>query len=207
MEDKSIQETFSKNLKKLLNERDKTQLELAKSIGVSNTTINNYVMGYNMPRMDKVDKICSFFGIKRSDLISEPQPFLDLIPLQKTKKIPILGYTYCGAFSWSEENFQGYFIADNLIKADYCLIAKGDSMIEADIYDGDIVFLKHTSTVENGKIAIVKIDDEVTLKKVIKTKDRVILEPYNKKYQPIILEDEPKARIVGEMVGVYHKIN
>ncbi len=67
----NIQKTFSKNLKKLLDERQATQLELAQYIGVSNTTINNYVKGYNMPRMDKVDKICEFFGVSRSALISE----------------------------------------------------------------------------------------------------------------------------------------
>ena len=54
-------------------ERNKTQLELSKYIGVSNTTINNYVKGYNMPRMDKIDKICRFFNIKRSDLLENKQ--------------------------------------------------------------------------------------------------------------------------------------
>lgn len=66
MDEKSIQNIFSYNLKRLLMERNKTQLELSKYIGVSNTTINNYVKGYNMPRMNKIDKICKFFNIKRS---------------------------------------------------------------------------------------------------------------------------------------------
>lgn len=50
---------------------NKTQLDLANAIGVSNTTINNYVKGYNAPRMDKVDKICKYLGVSRSDLMGE----------------------------------------------------------------------------------------------------------------------------------------
>lgn len=73
MDEKSIQNIFSYNLRRLLMERNKTQLELSKYIGVSNTTVNNYVKGYNMPRMDKIDKICSFFNIKRSDLLENKQ--------------------------------------------------------------------------------------------------------------------------------------
>ena len=73
MDEKSIQSIFSYNLRRMLMERNKTQLELSKYIGVSNTTINNYVKGYNMPRMDKIDKICRFFNIKRSDLLENKQ--------------------------------------------------------------------------------------------------------------------------------------
>lgn len=73
MDEKSIQNIFSYNLRRLLMERNKTQLELSKYIGVSNTTVNNYVKGYNMPRMDKIDKICRFFNIKRSDLLENKQ--------------------------------------------------------------------------------------------------------------------------------------
>lgn len=66
-----INKIFSKNLRRLLNEKNATQLDLANYIGVSNTTINNYVKGYNMPRMDKVDDIAKFFNVRREDLIME----------------------------------------------------------------------------------------------------------------------------------------
>lgn len=69
----NLPEIFSSNLKRYLSEQNRTQLELSKYLGVSNTTVNNYVKGYNMPRMDKIDKICSFFGIQRTDLIEPPK--------------------------------------------------------------------------------------------------------------------------------------
>lgn len=73
MDNKSLQTIFSKNLLRLLNEKSATQSDLAKFINVSNTTINNYIKGYNMPRMDKIDKICRFLNVNRSDLLEEPK--------------------------------------------------------------------------------------------------------------------------------------
>lgn len=67
----NINKIFSENLRRLLNEKNATQLDLANYINVSNTTINNYVKGYNMPRMDKVDDIAKFFNVRREDLITE----------------------------------------------------------------------------------------------------------------------------------------
>ena len=65
----NIREVFSTNLKEMLKERGKTQLELAEFVGVSDASVNNWVNGIKLPRMDKVDKICKFLNVKRSDLI------------------------------------------------------------------------------------------------------------------------------------------
>ena len=70
----NIREVFSTNLKEMLKERGKTQLELAEFVGVSDASVNNWVNGIKLPRMDKVDKICKFLNIKRSDLIEPKKP-------------------------------------------------------------------------------------------------------------------------------------
>ena len=67
----TINDIFVRQLKYYLNLRNKSQTDLAKYIGVSNGTITNYVNGTNMPRMDKIDKICDFLLIKRSDLLED----------------------------------------------------------------------------------------------------------------------------------------
>ncbi len=72
--DDNIREIFSNNLKKFLKEQKKTQLELANFVGISDAAVNNWVKGYKLPRMDKVDKICKFFTIKRSDLLESTTP-------------------------------------------------------------------------------------------------------------------------------------
>lgn len=71
-ESKSISKIFKDNLNHLLIERNVTQKSLADYVGVSTATISHWKKGLKMPRMDKVDKICSFFHIDRHDLL-EPK--------------------------------------------------------------------------------------------------------------------------------------
>lgn len=86
MNSKNAKDIFSKNLNKLLESHNKTQIELANYIGVSNTTINNYVKGYNAPRMDKIDKIAEFFDVERSSLINNNNDNLS-IDTSKNKQL------------------------------------------------------------------------------------------------------------------------
>lgn len=65
----NIESNFKKNLIYYLNLRQKSQSDLAKAIGVAKTTVSSYVNGVSMPRMDKIDKICDYLNIKRSDLL------------------------------------------------------------------------------------------------------------------------------------------
>ena len=77
----TMKKTFTDNLNRLLQERGITQAELAAYMEVSNATISNWVKGYKVPRMDKVDKLCSFFKIKRSELLEQsPAPASDDLP-------------------------------------------------------------------------------------------------------------------------------
>lgn len=130
-----------------------------------------------------------------------------ITPVQM-KRIPILGTIACGDPIFAQENYDGYFMIDkNLPEADFILKAKGDSMVEANIFNGDLVFLKKTNDVDNGRIAAVLIDDEATLKRVNKDGKTVVLQPCNKNYKPIIIHDsdDKQVLILGEMVGVYSR--
>ena len=80
----TMKKTFTDNLNRLLQERGITQAELAAYMEVSNTTISNWVKGYKVPRMDKVDKLCSFFKIKRSELLEQPPASGDLPDVSPT---------------------------------------------------------------------------------------------------------------------------
>lgn len=71
MSEKEFNEIFSSNLVRYLESRNMSQNELAKYLGVSPTSVNNWCRGLKSPRMDKVDKICELFGISRSDLMNE----------------------------------------------------------------------------------------------------------------------------------------
>jgi len=204
----TMKKTFTDNLNRLLRVRGITQAELATYMEVSNTTVNNWVKGYKVPRMDKVDKLCSFFKIKRSELLEQsPAPASDDLPANVfpivTKKVPLLGTIAAGVPIYADENFDGYRECTEDIDADFCLKIQGDSMIGARINDGDIVFIKKQPDVDNGEIAAVLIEDEATLKRVYKEKDSLILQAENPRYAPIVYTAESyvECRIMGKAVA------
>ena len=86
----------------------------------------------------------------------------DNIKPVKLKRFPLLGEIACGEPIFADEDRESYVMADMDINADFCLTAKGDSMINARINDGDVVFIKEMPMVDNGDIAAVIIDDEAT---------------------------------------------
>lgn len=91
------------------------------------------------------------------------------------------------------------------IKADFCLRAQGDSMIDARIHDGDIVYVRKQEAVDNGEVAVVLIGDEATLKRVYyyPDKQKLLLQPANPKYEPFIYvgDELDQIRILGKAVA------
>ena len=127
----------------------------------------------------------------------------------KTKKFRMLGEIACGQPIFCDENYETYIDASEDINADFCLTAKGDSMINARIFDGDVVFVKEQPVVDNGEIAAVIIEDEATLKRVYLKPDKIILRPENPIYDDIIYEKEEmnRVRILGKAVAFQSWVN
>jgi len=126
----------------------------------------------------------------------------NIFPVQ-TKKVPLLGTIAAGVPIYADENFDGYRECTEDVDADFCLKIQGDSMTGARINDGDIVFIKKQSDVDNGEIAAVLIEDEATLKRVYKEKDSLILQAENPKYAPIVCTAESyvECRIMGKAIA------
>lgn len=201
-------------IKSLRISRQMNQTDVAKKIGVSKQTLFKYENGIvqNIPTK-YIERLANLFDVSpgylmgwQDDLDYSKIPGIKII--KKFVNVPILGEIACGQPMFCEENFEGIFqIDEDLDKPDFCLIARGDSMIDAGIHDSDIVFMRKTSVVENGKIAAVYYDDDVTLKRYYRKGNQVILQPENKFYSPIIIdlyEDIP-LKILGELIGVYSK--
>lgn len=128
----------------------------------------------------------------------------DNIKPVKLKRFPLLGEIACGEPIFADEDRESCVMADMDINADFCLTAKGDSMINARINDGDIVFIKEMPMVDNGDIAAVIIDDDATLKRVYYyPEDNTIqLIAENPKFKPLIYKNEEldQIRILGKAV-------
>ena len=121
----------------------------------------------------------------------------------KVKKFPMLGEIACGSPITANQEYETFVEATDSINADFCVAAKGDSMINARIFDGDIVFIKEQPTVNNGEIAAVVIDNDVTLKRVYIYDNRLELRPENPTYPVLNFEGEQldDIRILGKAVA------
>ncbi|WP_295163377.1 LexA family protein [Selenomonas sp. F0473] len=121
----------------------------------------------------------------------------------RTQRVPLIGTIAAGIPILADENFDGYVELHEDVHADFCLRIRGDSMIGARIYDGDIVFIRHQPDVENGEIAAVLLEDEATLKRVYKQQKGIILQAENPNYAPIIVNEHTcvNCRIIGKAVA------
>ena len=108
--------------------------------------------------------------------------------------LPIYGNISCGQLKFIDDNLEGYIEIPKRMIGDgdyFVLRTSGDSMINADIYDGDLIIIKRQSTAENGDIVAAMIDNEVTLKRFFKLddKEKYKLHPENTNYNDIIIDE------------------
>ena len=207
---------MAENIKRYMEKKGINAKQLAEILDFPYTTVLSWVNAANYPRIDKIEQMADFFGVKKSDLIEDKIDNIinrhpDLHPIRKIRSVPILGTIACGTPIWAEENFEGYIGIDPMhMDGEFALICKGDSMVDANIHDGDIVLMKKTSDVEDGRIAAVFIEDATTLKKVYKRDNSLVLQPCNSAYGPIVYSyddaEDKGIQILGECVGVYHAV-
>lgn len=126
----------------------------------------------------------------------------NIIPMPIMKKVPLLGTIACGEPILAEENIEAYINMPEEVSGTFALRCKGDSMINARIFDGDIVFIRQQPDVENGTIAAVLIDNEATLKKVYKYPNRIELRAENPTMRTLEYEGEDmnNVHIIGKAV-------
>ena len=112
---------------------EKTQLEIAKSIGVSPQTFNTWCKGIAIPRMGKVQALADYFNINKSDLIEDKKLNIDTVPIESGYTIPVLGRVAAGYGKEAVEEVIGQIEISPALaaKGDYFgLLIKGDSMID-----------------------------------------------------------------------------
>lgn len=196
---------------------DMTLEEVAKIVGVTRATIQKYENGIisNVPS-DKIELLARAFHTTPSRLMGwepeenhRPLPS-NVLPMPKTVKKPRLGAIACGRPILAVEEADEFDDVPEEVHCDFTLLCKGDSMINARIFDGDIVYIRSQERVENGQIAAVRINDEATLKKVYYTpgSDRITLRACNPLYPDMVYEGEEldQMEILGLAVGFYSDI-
>ncbi len=214
---------FSTRFKELRLESHLSQQGLSEKTGISKSSINMYERGEREPGIETLERFADFFGVnmdyligksayrcahlalstqsrRGNDLTATPGVFMP-----NMKKVPMLGKIACGEPIYSPDFDDGYALLSDGMFADFALEAKGDSMMNAHILDGDMVFFAAQDMVDNGQIAAVVVGEEVTLKRVFyyRDKNKLILQPDNPAYEPLVYtgEELDSIRIIGRAVA------
>lgn len=190
----------SKNLKRIAYQHEKTQTDIARDLGISKATVSSWMNGTRLPRMDKVDLLCQYFGVAREDIMEES-------PVRKSTsiKIPVYGRVRAGIPNAAiEDIIDTEEIDPEMVKdgSEYmALKIRGDSM-EPKISDGDVVIVRKQPDVESGQIAIVMVNkNDATCKRVRKYRDGIELVASNPMYEPMFYSNEQIAELPVTIIG------
>jgi repressor LexA len=172
---------------------------------LNKSIVSRYENNIHHPkRFSLVQEIAEFYGVTTDYLMCRTNSRYEKIEnMDSLKKIPLLGTIAAGSPILAQEYIESYEYVPVSLDIDFCLRIKGDSMINARILDGDIVYIRKQSDVENGEIAAVLIDgEEATLKRIYKSNGTVILHPENTNYRDIVFtkKEMRQVAILGKAV-------
>ena len=207
---------IAERLKTALEVRDISQSELSRKTGIGKSSISTYLTGEYEPKQKNIYKMALVLNVNEAWLMGAEVPMerqdtgashiqnpiaANITPLPAMKEWPVLGVTACGK-PLHRELLDETILAPADIKADIVFRCVGDSMINARIFDGDAVFIHLQPEVENGQIAVVRVGDEYTLKRVYVFDDCVELRAENPTVKPIILRGPELNPDNYEVVGL-----
>ena len=175
-----------------------TVREIGKAVGLhSSSTVHAH-----LANLEKV-------GLLRRDP-TKPRAIELLVGKAKravqASSIPVVGQVAAGEPVLAEENIEEYLELPSVLGGDdgaFILQVKGESMKDAGILDGDYVVVQQASSARNGEIVVALIEDEATVKRFFREKDRIRLQPANKDFKPIRTRD---AKVLGRVVGVFRRV-
>lgn len=197
---------ISEKMLNIITEKEISYGELSEKTGIPKSALQRYATGQTekIP-IDRLQVIASAIGTTpeylmgwdTDDSTNNNSP---LLPLPRMKRWQVIGGTACGS-PIHREIEEETVLAPADIDADRVFRCIGDSMVGAHIFDGDIVFVKTGAYVEDGRIGVVRVDDEYTLKRIYRGEDYLELRSENPKYPPIIIRGEQEnAEIVGKAI-------
>lgn len=215
MSDDQYKKIFSKNLRYYMTLNDKSQIDLINDLGFNKSAVSTWCNGTRLPRMDKVDALAKYFNIKRSDLIEEriKETSSDVEPVSigKSVRIPVYGRIPAGVPLEEVQDIEDYIDVDAELAKDDIMALKvvGDSM-KPKYLDGDYVIIRRQPDCESGQDCAVRVNGhDVTLKKVIKQIDGIMLQPINPEYEPKkfdYMDEFNPVYIMGVVIELRRKI-
>lgn len=194
--------TMSNNLKKYLKINNISRNQLSESLGISYSTISDWINGKAYPRIDKIEMMANYFGINKSDLVEEHSKE----EKNQGLKIPVLGTVAAGIPISAVEDILDYEEVPQSWENQgefFALRIKGDSM-QPKMDDGDVVIVRQQSDANSGDTVIVLVNgDDATCKKLQKIENGIMLVSTNPNYLPMFYSNE---EIVTKPVVILGKV-
>jgi repressor LexA len=189
---------FKSKIKTYRKNRGLSQQDLADHFGYKSfTTIQKWEDGSSTPPAKTVKLLAEFFGVSLEDLLNESEKIA----------IPILGTVRGGSLRLAQDEWLGQELVpveESLGGEYFYLEVIGDSMMNARIFPGDLVYVKRQAVVNSGSIAVVLVGDEATLKRVYYKDNGIVLHPENPKYEDMVFSEEDieqkNIQIIGEVI-------
>ena len=200
MTEKEYAQVVARNLRRIAFEANKSQVEIAKDLGINKTTVSAWMNGTRTPKMSKIDMLCAYFGVKRSDLM-EPR---DAPLARPSTRIPVLGRVAAGipidaiedVLDWEEIT-----PAMSVTGEFFGLKIKGDSM-QPRIVEGDVVIVRCQPDAESGDVVIVQVNgNTATCKRLSKHPSGISLISFNPAYEPMVYTNEEIESLPVTIIG------
>ena len=199
----------AERLKKLMASRNIRQVDIVERTGIGKSAVSQYVSGKVVPKQDKLYLLAKALNVSPTWLMGYDVPMSWGDNRETTtdiytpilKRVPMLGYAAAGQPLENLDGQDTYYVETNSkYEVDFCITVRGDSMINAGINDGDIVFVRSQPEVEHGQIACIELDGEkVCIKRFYKNANEVMLVSENPKYAPLYFNEEncSNFRVLG----------
>lgn len=204
--EREVNARIAANLARLMDARGISQEEVAEHMGVSQSAVSTWVRGEKLPRMDKIDALADYFGVKRSDLMDESKTKQSRIRL-----VPVLGIVAAGEPIYVDENIDDYIDIQTSWDGEYFGLTITGTSMEPRMLPGDIVVVRRQDDVDDGSVAVVIEDGEnATVKRVYKSEAGITLVANNPSVYPTRFYSRKEIRslpvqIIGEVVEVRGK--
>ena len=206
MSDLGNKEIMSANIKFYMEKYKMTRYDLCDRLGISYMTVSDWINAKKYPRIDKIEMMARIFNVQKADLVEEHKP------KKHPFRIPVLGSVPAGIpLEAVEDIIDWEEIPEDMARLGeyFALRIRGTSM-EPRIKEGDVVIVRQQEHVENGEIAVMRINgDEATVKKFYDTGSGVMLVGLNPAFEPLTytpeqLESIP-VRVLGKVVELRAK--
>lgn len=192
-----------------------TQAEVGEKLGLSQQAVAKWENNTTEPRAQDLLSLAALYNVTVDYLLGrETERDCGTQAIIQDgmayKRLPILASVACGDPIYAEDSYENYILQSMETNADFCVVAEGDSMINARIFDGDLVFVHKQEMVNNGEIAVVAIGEAATIKRVYyyEQNNKLVLMPENPSHAPQVYVDDQleNARILGKVVSFFSRV-